>query len=300
MNLEELSKTIKYLEIYTKRKVDEIFAGNYKSSFRGQGLEVSDLRKYEDGDDIRYIDWMTTAKQGQAFVKKFQETRELTTMLLVDISSSMNFTTAKKLKSRIALEISSYFLFSALKNNDKFGAILFSDKIYAYIPPKKGRSHLLRILREIIKGFNVQKKGKTNLKKALDFFNLTVKKSSICFLLSDNISDLYDIGKAGLRSLKIANKKHDFVYLNIFDQFERKINDKYPVLQVNDPETGDNEIIDFSNPVFIKKYNQIRRDKEKLEKSIVKENNIDFLQISTASNIYKELLLFFKKRSLKY
>lgn len=298
MDVKELVKTIKHLEIQTNRKVNEIFAGNYKSSFRGQGLEVSDLRKYEEGDDARHIDWIITARQGRPYVRKFQETRELTTMLLIDLSGSMDFTTAEKKKSRVAVETAAFLLFSALKNNDKFGAILFADRIYSYIPPRKGRSHLLRILRETIQGFEEKKNKRAELKPALDFLNLTVKKRSICFLLSDELGSFR--GGRELAPLKIANKKHDLIYLRIFDRFEREIDGRLPVLRVSDPETGVVGVFDLSDRAVLARYNEIRRAREEAEKTIVKQNGIDYLPIATTANIYKELLLFFRKRSLKY
>ena len=300
MDTKELVKTIKHLEIHTNRKVNEIFAGNYKSSFRGQGLEFSDLRKYEEGDDARHIDWLITARQGRPYVKKFQETRELTTIIMADISDSMEFTTAKKTKSRILIETVAYILFSALKNNDKFGAIIFADQIYAYIPPKKGRKHLLYILREIIQGFSIQEKKKTNLSAALDFFNKTVKKRSISFLLSDNLRDDDCVLDKGLRALKIANQKHDFIYVNIFDNFEKKIESGYPNLKMVNSETGEIGSFDLSNKKLINNYNQIRSRRYAEEFDFLNKNRIDYLSIATTANVYKDLLLFFRKRALKF
>jgi len=299
MDTKELVKTIKHLEIYTNRKVNEIFVGNYKSSFRGQGLEVSDLRKYEEGDDARHIDWLITARQGRPYVKKFQETRELTTMIMVDISDSMKFTTAEKTKSRISIEIAAYILFSALKNNDKFGAIIFADRIYAYIPPKKGRKHLLYILREIIQGFAIREMKKANLGVTLDFFNKTVKKCSICFLLSDNLRDNDNAEDSGLKALKVVNQKHDFIYINIFDNFEKKISPVYPNIKIINPETGEMDRINLGNKKLINNYNQIRSKRYTDESDILKKNRIDYLSISTTGNVYKNLLLFFRKRALK-
>ena len=300
MDAKELVKTIKHLEINTNRRVNEMFAGNYKSSFRGQGLEVSDLRQYEEGDDARHIDWLITARQGRAYVKKFQETRELTTMILIDLSGSMDFTTADKLKSRVALETAAYLMFSALKNNDKFGAILYTDKVRAYVPPKKGKSQLLRILREIIQGYESQKGCRADLKTALDFLNLSVKKRSICFLVADSLAELEDRGRSGLVPLKIANQKHDFIYINIYDDFEKGIKDPLPLLRLSDPESGETRVFDLADKDLIARYNARRREKEAKEQAIVRKNRIDRLALSTTSNIYKELLLFFKKRALRY
>lgn len=300
MNAKNLAKTIRSLEIYTNRKVSDVFSGNYKSSFKGQGLEVSDLREYEEGDDARYIDWIITAKQGRPYVRKFQETRELTTMILVDVSASMKFTTTEKTKSKVALETAACLLFSAMKNNDKFGVVIFSDKIHSYIPPQKGRNHFLRILREIIKGFEMGGNKATELNIALNFLNKTVKKRSICFLLSDDISELELSGKSALQSLKITNQRHDFIYIKIFDQFEKEITKEYPMILANNPETGEEEVINLSDKKLIKRYNKLRKTKAEAEKKIARNSRIDLLEISTTSNIYEGLLVFFKKRSLRH
>ncbi len=298
MDAKEIVKKIKQLEIITRRRVDEVFAGNYKSSFRGQGLEVNDLRKYEEGDDIRHIDWMVTARRSKLYVKKFQETRELTTIILVDISSSMKFGTSERTKDMVVLETAAFILFSALKAGDKFGAIIFADKIYKYLPPKKGRAHFLLILREIIHGFNNDFEVASDLKMAFDFLNKIVKKKSISFLLTDEINSLSkeDIS---LRSMKIANKKHDLIYLKIFDQFERKIDDSYPSILAKDLKSIDFDIFDFQNKKFVQAYNKLRNNRIEDEKKLVNKNKIDILEISTSDNIYKELLLFFRKRALK-
>ncbi len=298
MEAKEIVKTIKFLEIHTNCQVNEMFVGNYKSSFRGQGLEVSDVRKYEEGDDARHIDWIITARQGKPYVKKYQETRELTTMVMVDVSNSMNFSSKEKTKANVALETAAIVLFSALKNNDKFGAIIFADKIYAYIPPKKGKKHLLQILREIIQGQNEATMKSADLAMVFNFLNKTIKKRSFCFLLSDNLLD--NKAEQNLMPLKIANKKHDFVYINLFDNFEKKITDDFPIIKMINPENGEVLIIDLSNKNLVEKYNKLRSEKYKKEADLIKKNAIDFMSISTTENIYKNLLLFFKKRALKY
>ena len=178
--------------------------------------------------------------------------------------------------------------------------IIFADFVYSYIPAKKGRKHLLHILRKLIQGFDAKKMKKTNLNIAFDYFNKTIKKHSICFLLTDDISNLADTGNKGLRSLKIINNKHDFIYINIYDEFEREINSQYPCMNIINPETNEKEIIDFSNKKLINNYNKIRSEKYKKEANILKKNHIDSLAIATNGNIYKNLLLFFKKRALKF
>jgi len=293
MNLVELTKKIKYLAIYTNRKVNDNFSGNYKSFFRGQGLEVNDLRQYEFGDDARLIDWITSAKQGSLYIKKFQETRELTVMLLVDLSASMNFTTCERKKSDTAIEFIALILFSALRNNDKFGVVLFADSVLKYIPPKKGKSHLLKILREIILGFENNQYQKSNPYKAIDFLNNIIRKRSVCFFVGDEIMQNADCDRN--ISLKIANRKHDFVFVNIFDEFERVINTD-EVIEIDDLESGRSMVLDFSDQKLRDNYQRLRNQKYDEVDSVLKKYRIEKMDISTKSNIYKDLLLFFKKR----
>ena len=292
MNIKDITKKIRHLEIATKKNVTEIFVGNYKSSFMGHGLEVSDLRQYEEGDDIRHIDWITTAKQGTAYVRKYQETRELTTIVIIDLSSSMNFTSTGKTKKEVATEIASTILFSAFKNGGKFGAILFSEVVEVYIPPKKGKLHLLRILREIITLYGNNKYKKSNLNKPLNFLNLIIKKNTICFFISDHIN------QDSVNSLKLANQKHDFIFINIFDEFEKgKVLKE--ALEIEDPETGEQILIDLSNKKIREKFIKIREEKNKAMEEILKKNKIDSLNISTKNNAFKELFKFFKMRGAK-
>jgi len=284
-------KKIKKLEIITNRRVNEVFAGNYKSSFRGQGLELSDLRRYEDGDDVRYIDWISTAKQGVPYVKRFQETREMTTFLIIDLSASMNFSSTLKTKKEIVLELSAILLFSALKNSDKFACILHRQDFFSYIPPTKGKKHLLRILREIINGFENNQYKKNDTKKALDFLNNLKKRHTICFFVSDEISTEKEFNTA----LRIANKKHDFVFVNIFDKFERAI-DYNGVLKIEDIETACVQMINLSDQKLKDNYKRIRQEKYNQMKEILQKNKIESLEISTEDDVYANLLRFFQKR----
>ena len=289
MNIKDITKKIRHLEILTKKNVTEIFVGNYKSSFMGHGLEVSDLRKYEEGDDIRHIDWITTAKQGTAFVRKYQETRELTTIVIIDLSSSMNFTSCGKTKKEVTVELAAILLFSAFKNGDKFGVILFAEDIEIYIPPKKGKLHLLRILREIITRYEKNQYKKSDLNKPLDFLNLVIKKNTICFFISDHIKE------TSTNALKLANRKHDFIFINIFDAFEKgKI--KSEILEIEDPETGEQILIDLTNKKIKNSFIKIRKEKEKIMQEIFKKNKIDSFELSTQDNIFKKLFKFFKMR----
>ena len=292
MLFEDLISQIRHLEIFTKKNVTEVFAGNYASSFRGQGLEVSDIREYEEGDDIRHVDWITTAKQGKVFIKRFQETRELTTILLIDVSASMNFSSSEKRKKDVAIELTAILLFSALKNGDKFGALLFSDDIEIYIPPKKGKSHVLRILREILVRYENNQYKKSDMQKALHFLNNVVPRHSLCFCVSDFIDTSVQ------NDLRISRSKYDFVFFHIVDPFEKGIIHD-DVLMVEDPETGEQSIVHLGKKDLKKKFQETRAQKYTDMKKMLQKNRVDMVEFLPTSNIYKELLLFFKRRQVK-
>ena len=215
METKELLKKVRKIEIKTRRLSDNIFGGEYHSAFKGRGMTFSEVRQYQYGDDIRNIDWNVTARYNEPFIKVFEEERELTLMLLIDISGSEFFGTQNQFKREILTEIAATLSFSALKNNDKVGLILFTDEIELYIPPKKGRFHILRIIRELLE-FKPRSK-KTNISKALEFFSGVLKKKAIAFLMSDFISSDYE------KTLKIAAKKHDLTGIRVFDRREEQI-----------------------------------------------------------------------------
>jgi len=290
---DEISKVLKKIEIFTNRKVDEIFAGNYKSSFKGHGLEVDELRKYEEGDDARHIDWITTAKSGTPFVKKYKESRELTNIILVDVSASMNFGSTEKSKKDVAIELIATILFSSLKNNDKFGAIIFCENKISFIPPKKGKTHLMRILRDVTVAFSQNIGLSTNLNPALKTLMSAIKRSAIVFLISDEISS------ESSKLLGVTSKKHDFVYMKVNDPFEQgKIG--RGLFEVKGISGNGSDIINLNNQKTIENFRKIREEKLELERNILKEKHIDYQLILTDSNIYKELISFFKKRQFKY
>ena len=293
MEVKDLIAQIRYLDVITNRKVTDVFAGNYKSAFKGHGMEIADVREYEEGDDARHIDWMVTARQGKPYLKQYQETRELTTLVMIDLSASMNFTSTGKTKREIAIELAAVLLFSALKMNDKFGIILFSDQVETYIPPKKGKSHLLRIFREILVGFEQNQYKKGHPEQALKFLNTIVKTQSVCFYIGDELGD--DVAS----QLKIANKKHDFVFLNVYDPFERELTHN-DFLEIEDPETGEQMVIDLSDKGVRERFNQIRKQKQETMKTLVRKNQVDLVEVGTNGNVFKELLLFFKKRQARY
>ncbi len=293
MTDKDLTKEIHKIDIFTNRKVSEAFSGNYKSSFKGAGIEVSDIREYEEGEDVRNIDWITTARQGRPFVKKYQETRELTTLLIIDLSSSMDFGSLGKTKREVALELCSILLFSALKNNDKFGAILYSDRIEKCIPPKKGKVHLLRILREILVCAERPGRRSGDQKQVLDFLNSVIKRHAICFLVSDDISETAE------RALKISERKFDLVFARVFDPFEEGIAQS-GIYRIEDPETGKQIIVDLGQKDLRGRYQAIRQEKILGLRKLLRRYSIDTIELSTETDVYKDLLRFFRQRQLRY
>ena len=253
LETKELLKKVRKIEIKTRRLSNNIFGGEYHSAFKGRGMTFSEVRSYQFGDDVRTIDWNVTARYNEPFVKVFEEERELTLMLIVDVSSSALFGTDSALKKNILTEISATLAFSALQNNDKVGLILFSDQIELYIPPSKGKTHVLRIIRELIEFKPLSKK--TDINSALEFLNKVMKKKSIAFLLSDFISSDYE------KSLKIVSKKHDLTGIKVYDKLEEFI-PNLGLVQMFDQELGEIKLIDTSSSKIRKNYkNQQERTK---------------------------------------
>ena len=230
MDTKELLKKVRKIEIKTRRLSDHIFSGEYHSSFKGRGMTFSEVRQYQFGDDIRSIDWNVTARYNEPFVKVFEEERELTMMLLVDISGSESFGTSQQFKKDILTEISATLAFSAIQNNDKVGLLLFSDEIELFIPPKKGKTHVLRIIRELLE-FEPRSR-KTDLALALRYFSNVMKKKAIVFILSDFMDEGYD------NALKIVGKKHDVTGIRVYDKYETEM-PSLGMVHMRDAETGD-------------------------------------------------------------
>lgn len=292
MNLLDLTRKIHSLDVYTRRNVNDLFAGTYKSSFKGQGLEFADVRRYEEGDDARHIDWITSAKQGTLYTKQFVETRELTTMLLVDLSASLNFGTTGRTKQETVIHTAATLLFSALQNNDQFGIILFTDRIVSYIPPKKGKTHLLRILRTLITEYEQNAYTSSQTKKAIRFFSQVTKRKCVCFLLTDTYQPEAE------HALRVANARHDMVFVQVSDPFEHgEVPAK--VLHGQDLETGTQALINLRDERVRERFRTLRQTKYNTMKESLKQRNIDLLELSTRSNIYSEMLQFFRKRKNK-
>ena len=283
----EILKKVKRIEIRTRGLVDSFFGGEYHSSFKGRGMTFSEVREYQPGDDVRLIDWNVTARSGNPFIKVFEEERELTVFLLVDISSSGSFGSENYLKKTVGAEIASVLGFSAIKNNDKVGLILFSNDIVKYIPPKKGKSHVLRVIRELL--YTNSEGGGTSIGNALDFVMKVSKRKSVVFLLSDFIDENY------WDSLKIVNRKHDFVGIKISDPFEVNF-PNVGMLKAEDPETGSVFWIDTSNYSDLKNMNDSNRKKVDSFLKRTKKSGIDIVSISTSNDYIEPLMKFFKKR----
>ena len=286
----EILKKVKRIEIRTRGLVDSFFGGEYHSSFKGRGMTFSEVREYQPGDDVRLIDWNVTARSGNPFIKVFEEERELTVFLLVDISSSGSFGSENYLKKTVGAEIASVLGFSAIKNNDKVGLILFSNDIVKYIPPKKGKSHVLRVIRELL--YTNSKGRGTSIGNALDFVMKVSKRKSVVFLLSDFIDENY------WDSLKIVNRKHDFVGIKISDPFEVNF-PNVGMLKAEDPETGSVFWIDTSNYSDLKNMNDSNRKKVDSFLKRTKKSGIDIVSISTSTDYIEPLMKFFKKRGKK-
>ncbi len=291
MTTREILKKVRQIEIRTRGLVNEVFSGEYHSVFRGRGMEFSEVREYQVGDDIRAIDWNVTARFDHPFVKIFEEERELTVILAVDMSGSQKFGSGKYTKQQIAAEISAILAFSSLKNNDKVGLILFSDKVEKYVPPKKAKSHTLRIIRELL-SFEPSGKG-TSIKNALEFLNRMQSKRAIVFLLSDFNDSGYET------ILKVVGKRHDLVGVMIEDEKENEI-PRVGLLRVVDPETGRFMTLDTSSEAFSEWYKMKRNKMLSERKSLFQRSKIDSISINTRESYIKPLVNFFKVRESRW
>ena len=287
MNTSALLKKVRKIEIKTKGLSNHIFAGEYHTAFKGKGMAFSEVREYQRGDDVRSIDWNVTARYNTPFVKIFDEEREMTVMLLIDVSASGNFGTQKQFKRELATELSAILAFSAIKNNDKVGVIFFTNKVEQFIPPKKGKSHILRIIREVL-AFQPTGKG-TDIAGALEYFNSVIKKRSICFILSDFMSKKFD------KPLKIASKKHDLVALRIHDTRENTL-PNIGLVPMQDAETEEMIFVDTSSKKVRDDFAINRFENTEKLKKLFPANGVDLIDINTGADYVKPLITFFKTR----
>jgi uncharacterized protein (DUF58 family) len=287
METSELLKRVRQIEIKTRGLSRNIFAGEYHSAFKGRGMTFSEVREYQYGDDIRNIDWNVTARYNQPYVKLFEEERELTVMLMIDVSGSREFGTISKLKKNQITEIAAVLAFSAIQNNDKIGVIFFSDKIEKFIPPKKGKSHILRIIRELI-DFKPEHRN-TDISSALRYLTQVIKKRCTTFVISDFIDDDFE------NALTIANKKHDVVALKIFDKREQEI-PSIGLIKIKDAETGEYSWIDTSNKKVRENYAKWWSNNDKLVTEMFKKSGVDVANIRTDQDYVRSLIALFKRR----
>ena len=286
----EILKKVRQIEIRTKNIVNDFFGGDYHSNFKGRGMTFSEVREYVPGDDVRSIDWNVTAKTGKPHIKVFEEERELSVLLLIDVSSSGVFGSKNELKIDVAVEIAAMLSFSAIKNNDKVGLALFSDKIEKYIPPKKGKKHVLRLITDIVNHDFGSNQKRTSIKNAIDFANKISKRKSVIFLISDFIDDNF------WNELKFLNFKHDLVGLKIYDSYEKDF-PNIGLINIYDSETGKKTWIDTSSRKNRKKFSENSNKKLNSFSKKCKKIGFDLLQISTDDDYVKFLMQFFRKRA---
>ena len=289
METSEIIKKVRKIEIKTRGLSSNIFAGQYHSAFKGRGMAFSEVREYQYGDDVRDIDWNVTARFHRPYVKVFEEEREMTVMLLIDVSGSLDFGTQKQMKRDMVTEIAATLAFSAIQNNDKIGVVFFSDKIEKYIPPKKGRKHILYIIREML-DFKPES-TRTDVKQAIEFLSSVQKRRTTAFILSD-----FYVRGDFLQSLQIANRKHDVVAIQVYDQRARELPD-VGLMKVVDAETGYEQYVDTSSKKLRQAYNKYWLTRQAQLQDTFTKSNVDSVSIATNEDFVKSLLLLFKKRN---
>jgi uncharacterized protein (DUF58 family) len=284
----EIMRRVRRLEIRTRRLVDESLAGSYHSVFRGRGMEFAEVREYALGDDVRTVDWNVSARMGHLYVKKFTEERELTVVLVADVSGSERFGTGESTKLRVAAEISALLVFSAIRNNDRVGALLFSDRVEQFLPPRKGREHGLRVLRELLAG---EARGRgTRIASALEYLQRVVTKRAVIFLVSDFQDEGYE------RALRVAAQKHDVVAISIDDPREAAL-PEVGLIAVRDPETGEPGVLDAGSPRVRQAYaEQAARERQRLRET-VRRTGVELLELSTGEEYELPLVRFFRERA---
>ncbi|MEA2106199.1 MAG: DUF58 domain-containing protein [Bacteroidota bacterium] len=294
MEVSDLIKKVRKIEIKTRGLSKNIFAGEYHSAFKGRGMTFSEVREYQYGDDIRNIDWNVTARFNHPFIKIYEEERELTVMLLVDVSNSRVFGTQSQLKKNLITEIAAVLSFSAIQNNDKIGVILFSDRVEKFIPPKKGRTHILRIIRELIEYTPEHKE--TNISEALRYLTNAIKKRSTAFIISDFMDENNQTGMPRFdEAIRIANRKHDVIGLKIYDERE-KVLPPVGLIRMRDAETGEYAWVDTSSPKLRNQYANWYKTMDSNVNTILMKAGVDYVSIATGQDYVKPLINLFKKR----
>lgn len=287
----EILKKVRLIEIRTRRLVNDLFSGEYHSIFRGRGMEFDEVREYQIGDDYRQIDWNVTARTGVPYIKKFTEERELSVVFLIDASGSQHFGTGDLLKSELAAELTALLSLAAIKNNDKVGMIIFTDKIEKFVPPAKGRQHVLRLIREVLY-FQPENRG-TNIAGALEYFMKVIKRRSVVFLMSDFYSSGYE------KELLIAGRRHDLIALRLTDPREMDI-PTAGLLYLEDAETGQTLWLDSHDQNFIREFKKNRLEELQQIEKVFAQNNVDFINLDTSQSYIQPLIRFFKMRSRRF
>jgi len=283
----EILKKIRRIQIYTNRTVNDILAGQYRSVFKGRGMEFAEVREYQAGDDVRFIDWNVTARMGRPYVKQFAEEREMTVMLLVDASGSGKFGSAKQTKNDIAAEIAALIAFSAIRNNDKVGLIVFTDRVEKFVAPKKGRSHVLRVIREILY-FKPRGKG-TDISSAIEYLMRVTSRRTVAFLISDFIASGFE------NRLRAANYRHDMIALRIADPREYEL-PRVGLIELEDPVTGERALIDTRSAKLRKRFERLGKKRYAEQTRTFRSMNVDSVEIRTDSSYVEPLVKFFRMR----
>ncbi len=287
----EILKKVRDIEIYTRRLVNETLAGEYHSVFKGRGMEFSEVREYQQGDDIRTIDWNVTARMGHPFIKIHIEERELTVIFLVDASASGSFGTVSQMKGELAVELCAVLAFSAIRNHDKIGLIIFTDDVEKYIPPKKGKNHVLRVIRELLY-FQPERTG-TNIRAALEYLNKVTKRKTVVFLVSDFIAVDYE------QALRVTCRKHDVIPITISDPGELKL-PKVGLLELEDAETGERIMLDTFDPEVRKAYSDMAYWEQSARERLFRSMKMDVINVRTDEPYMQTLVSFFRKRASRY
>lgn len=287
----DILKKIQQIQIHTRRLVNEAFVGEYHSVFKGRGMEFDEVREYQPGDEIRTIDWNVTARMGRPFIKRYVEERELTVMLLVDVSASGNFGSIKHLKNEVATEICAILAFSAIKNNDKVGMIMFTDKIEKFIPPKKGPKHVLRVIRELLCS---QPTGKgTNISVALEYLNKITHRRTISFIVSDFIANDYS------HAVRIANKRHDMIAITIADPREQEL-PNVGFIELRDAESGEILLLDTADSLARKEFGALNNRRRQEQSRLFRSMGVDEILINTNRHHVEPIVRFFRMREKRY
>lgn len=286
----ELLRKVRRIEISTRRVVNEVMAGQYHSVFKGRGMEFAEVREYQPGDDVRIIDWNVTARMGTPYVKVFHEERELTVVLMVDMSKSLFFGTREKTKSEVAAELCALLAFSAIKNNDRVGLIIFTNKVERAIPPKKGRRHVLRLIREVL--FFEPHAKRTDISSALEYLSRLYRRKAVVFLVSDFMAEGYE------KAISIAGKRHDLIAVPLSDPREKEL-DPVGLVELEDAETGERIVVDTHDEDTRQVFSQIVAREEQERERLFRSAELDTIPVTTGEAYDRTLIKFFKTRSRK-